>query len=228
MHTIQAKYAPPLVAENRGMSSVTIRRGDTMWAIARSKNLDLGAFQKANPGVDPRKLQIGQRLNLPGAKDSFEPAPTKAKPSTSTTKPSTTKSAGSSEAARGLEKFPYANGKIPSSALSSIGGGHKLYGNAAKSYNAMREAAKRDGVDLKVTDSYRSYEAQVAVAKKKGLYSQGGLAAKPGTSKHGLGRAVDLDVNGKNAKAYDWLKKHGAEYGFHTIPREKWHWEFRG
>jgi hypothetical protein len=41
------------------------------------------------------------------------------------------------------------------------------------------------GVDIGVTDSYRSYDAQVDVARRKGLYSQGGLAATPGTSDHG-------------------------------------------
>ena len=54
-----------------------------------------------------------------------------------------------------------------------------------------------------------------------------GLAARPGTSNHGLGRAVDVNL-GTSPGASDWLRKNGARYGFHTIPREPWHWEFRG
>ena len=62
-----------------------------------------------------------------------------------------------------------------------------------------------------ITDSYRSYDEQVDVARRKGLYSQGGLAAKPGTSEHGWGMATDLDLN---SKAQAWMRANGEKYGF--------------
>ena len=191
--------------------TIAVGRGETLAAIAQNQGIDLERLQAANPGVDPEKLTAGQSLNIPSDEDGFEPAADGA--------------TGGGRATRGVDKIPYQNGRIPSSALTSIGGGHKLYGKAAQNFIAMREAAKRDGVSLSVTDSYRTYDQQVALAKKKGLYSNGGLAAKPGTSKHGLGLAVDLNAS---AKATAWLKKHATEYGFHTIPREPWHWEYRG
>ena len=89
----------------------------------------------------------------------------------------------------------------------------------------MRAAMARAGIHLGVTDSYRPYDVQVRLAKQKGLYSRGGLAATPGTSNHGWGKAVDVNTS---AAGTAWLRAHAAAYGFHTIPREPWHWEFRG
>lgn len=121
----------------------------------------------------------------------------------------------------------YGNGRIPAAALTEIGSGnHRLWDPAARAFQAMEAAAARDGVTFGVTDSYRSYESQVDVARRKGLYSQGGLAAVPGTSKHGWGLALDLDLD---AKAQAWMRDNGARFGFvENVPREPWHWEFVG
>ncbi|CAF4229595.1 unnamed protein product, partial [Adineta steineri] len=67
----------------------------------------------------------------------------------------------------------------------------------------------------------------------------GNLAARPGTSNHGKGIALDLNTNcGKQTRArpncggsrvYQWLYKNGAKFGFtRTVKSEPWHWEFRG
>lgn len=124
------------------------------------------------------------------------------------------------------ELAKYGNGKIPSDALEKVGGtGHKLWAPAAESLTAMMADAKRDGVTIGITDSYRSYDEQVDVARRKGLYSQGGLAAKPGTSEHGWGMATDLDLNGK---ALTWMRANGEKYGFvENTPRESWHWAYK-
>jgi LAS superfamily LD-carboxypeptidase LdcB len=143
---------------------------------------------------------------------------------------SSAKKVGGSHAVNGkgipTELVAYGNGKIPANALEKVGAtGHKLWKPAAESLENMIEAAKKDGVKIGITDSYRSFEEQVDVARRKGLYSQGGLAAKPGTSDHGWGMAVDLDLN---AKAQAWMRKHGEEYGFEEdTPREPWHWGFK-
>ena len=120
----------------------------------------------------------------------------------------------------------YGNGRIPANALESIGrGGHRLWSPAADAFKAMTAAARQDGVTIGVTDSYRSYDQQVDLARRKGLYSQGGLAAKPGTSEHGWGLSLDLDLG---SKAQAWMRKHAGEYGFkENVPREPWHWTFK-
>lgn len=120
----------------------------------------------------------------------------------------------------------YGNGKIPETALGRVGNtGHKLWAPAAESLNGMIEDARRDGVEIGITDSYRPYAEQVDLARRKGLYSQGGLAAKPGTSEHGWGMATDLDLN---AKALSWMRKNAGNYGFvENVARESWHWAYR-
>lgn len=122
-----------------------------------------------------------------------------------------------------------ANGQLPNSELTSISGGstkHKLNPQAAAAYNKMVAAAKRDGISWGITDSYRSLEDQKDVAKRKGLYSKGGLAATPGTSNHGWGSAVDLAVKDGDP-AHSWLTKNAKLFGFSTIGREPWHWEHK-
>ena len=141
-------------------------------------------------------------------------------------------SSSSKAGGKGAIKVPdelqaYGNGKIPAEALDQIGiKKHKLWNVAAEQFKAMRTAAAADGVDIGVTDSYRPYEEQVDLVRRKGLYSQGGLAAKPGTSPHGWGMALDVDVT---PAGLSWLREHGAEYGWvEAVPREPWHWEYHG
>lgn len=123
------------------------------------------------------------------------------------------------------ELAAYGNGKIPASALHEVGStGHRLWAPAAQALTGLISAAAADGVRVGITDSYRSYAGQVDVAQRKGLYSQGGLAAVPGTSDHGWGMAVDLDLD---ASAQAWMRAHGAEHGFvEDTPREPWHWAY--
>jgi LAS superfamily LD-carboxypeptidase LdcB len=120
----------------------------------------------------------------------------------------------------------YGNGKIPANALQQVGDTrHKLWAPAAEGLNRMIDDAKREGVKIGITDSYRPYSEQVDLARRKGLYSQGGLAAKPGTSEHGWGMATDLDLN---SKALAWMRKNADKYGFvENVPREPWHWAFK-
>ena len=84
----------------------------------------------------------------------------------------------------------YPNGMIPASGLCPLWGaaGESLAPGAAASFNAMSKAyAAQTGVPLCVTDSYRSLPDQISIKAKRGRF-----AATPGTSRHGLGRAVDL------------------------------------
>lgn len=50
-----------------GTSEYTIRAGDTFFSIARRFNISVDALMRANPGVDPDRLQIGQVICVPGA-----------------------------------------------------------------------------------------------------------------------------------------------------------------
>jgi|APLak6261675434_1056106.scaffolds.fasta_scaffold01138_4 LysM repeat protein len=219
------------------MATVSVRRGDTMYGIAKRRGIDLARLRAANPRVNPRTLKVGQRLQLPGSRDSFDAAPARrsgARPSAAghTHPRNASRTQPQPVGARSSQRVPYGNGRIPSSALTSVGGGHKMYGEAARAFTQMRDAARRDGVTIKLTDSYRTYAAQVDVARRKGIYGvrqpngKLGLAARPGTSNHGLGRAVDVNL-GASPGASQWLRVNAARFGFKTIPREPWHWEFK-
>ena len=124
------------------------------------------------------------------------------------------------------ELAAYGNGRVPSNALTPIGhGSHRLWAPAANAFQRMEADAAAAGVRIGVTDSYRSYDEQVDVARRKGLHSQGGLAATPGTSNHGWGVALDLDLD---AGAQQWMRSNGWKYGFvEDVTREPWHWTYR-
>ncbi len=44
----------------------TVKARDTMASISRQYNIKLTSLQTANPNVDPKKLKVGQVINLPG------------------------------------------------------------------------------------------------------------------------------------------------------------------
>ncbi len=130
----------------------------------------------------------------------------------------------------------YPNGLFPSSALCPLWGaaGERLAPGAAAAFNALSKAyASQAGVPLCVTDSYRSLAEQISVKA-----SHGRFAATPGTSRHGLGRALDLcgGVQDFSSPAHRWMKQNGPLYGwFHpswaaaggSLP-EPWHFEYAG
>ena len=127
------------------------------------------------------------------------------------------------KAPAGLEG--YDNGRIPEGALVSLGsGGHRLWGPAAEAFRQMSAAAAGSGIRLEITGSYRTYDQQVDVARRKGLYRNGGLAAEPGTSTHGWGLSIDVNATGP---ALSWLRRYGAQFGFvEDVAREPWHWTY--
>lgn len=116
------------------------------------------------------------------------------------------------------------NGQLQLAQLTQVETGHYLAPAAASKFEQMKTAAAKDGINLNINNAYRSYEKQVEMANRLGLYSRGGKAAVPGTSNHGWGKAVDLNVK-SNPGSFEWLKQNAAKYGFKNIPREPWHWE---
>jgi D-alanyl-D-alanine carboxypeptidase len=117
------------------------------------------------------------------------------------------------------------NGKLPDTLLSPISEGHRLAKPAAGGFVRMEAAARKDGVTIGITDSYRTYDEQVDVAARNGIYGQGGWAAVPGTSNHGWGMALDLDLDDS---AQAWMRDNGWKYGFYEdVPNEPWHWTYR-
>jgi LysM repeat protein len=45
----------------------SIRAGDTPYSIARQYQIKVGSLLSANPGLDPKKMRVGQVLNIPAS-----------------------------------------------------------------------------------------------------------------------------------------------------------------
>jgi hypothetical protein len=118
------------------------------------------------------------------------------------------------------------NGVLPDSLLEPIGqGDHRLARGAAVAFRKMAAAAQQEGISLRVSDSYRSLEEQHQLAGSLGLYREGGLAAMPGTSTHGWGLSVDIDVDPRTTA---WLRANAARFGYaEDVAREPWHYTYR-
>ena len=124
--------------------------------------------------------------------------------------------------------FPRPGRRQDTSGLLPLNGSdERLFGAAALWFNRMYEAASADGVELRAVSGHRTYGRQKALwaAYKAG---KGNLAARPGTSRHEYGQAVDIDTrNQTDLAVIGWLHRHGHRYGYtNTVPSELWHWQF--
>lgn len=134
------------------------------------------------------------------------------------------------------DEAEYPNGRIPESALCPLDGDptERLRPGGAAAFNALSKAYERDtGTPICIVDGYRSYDEQVTVKAERGSW-----AATPGTSEHGMGRAVDLcgGIENFGTPAHLWMKQNAPLFGwFHpawaapggSLP-EPWHWEYAG
>ena len=128
----------------------------------------------------------------------------------------------------------FGNGHVPLELMVELtwAPGERLRADAAEALEALNAAYREAfGVDLSITDSYRSYDRQLAAKAELGR-----LAAPPGTSPHGLGIAVDLGggVQWFDAAQHQWVAANGPAFGWHhpdwadpngALP-EAWHFEF--
>ena len=118
---------------------------------------------------------------------------------------------------------------------------HRL---AADAWAALTAAARRAGHDAPLflpVSGYRTVDEQAwlwqgALAK----YGDPEVAclwvARPGTSAHQSGRAIDLHLGDpieseyadrmRASSAYSWLAANAAAFGFYPYDVEPWHWEY--
>ncbi len=101
--------------------------------------------------------------------------------------------------------------------------------DTANAYAVMQAAAAQAGGNLVVVSGFRT------MAEQQTLYAcyvncncnNCNLAARPGTSNHQSGHALDLNTSAPGV--LNWLNANGARFGFsRTVPSEAWHWEWWG
>jgi zinc D-Ala-D-Ala carboxypeptidase len=118
-----------------------------------------------------------------------------------------------------------------------------LRAEAETALHTLSQAALKDGIRLLVSSSYRSYEYQKTVYEKwvriDGQEEADRESARPGTSQHQLGTAVDfgsITDDFAETPAGEWLNAHAEEYGWSlSFPQEyedvtgyRWEcWHFR-
>jgi peptidoglycan hydrolase-like protein with peptidoglycan-binding domain len=116
------------------------------------------------------------------------------------------------------------NGKLAPSELAPIPGG-ELAKPAAACWNKPGGPASAGCVPSGPRSSYRTYDEQVEFWN---LYisGRGNLAARPGTSNHGWGLAVDLAAEWMRA----WIDDHGGRFGWRKTEAwsEWWHVNYDG
>jgi len=140
---------------------------------------------------------------------------------------------------------------------SRFSSGLQFDSRAVKYLNQMCEAAAEDGVSLWVISAFRTFDYQQMLfdnevnehrlakpgASEEQLKTDASTeVARPGTSEHNLGLAVDfnsVEQSFENTAQYKWLQKHAHEYGFIMryaadkqsitgVIYEPWHYRFVG
>lgn len=132
------------------------------------------------------------------------------------------------------------NGNIPDSNLIAIDtpsggkGTAKLNSKAAKDFNDMVKAAKSENVEILVSQGYRPLGSKEKGCSEgftqwcawiKYKSGKGNLAARPGTSNHGKGSAIDVKNCKKGTPLHNWLVKNASKFNFRPLASEAWHWD---
>ena len=152
------------------------------------------------------------------------------------------RAAASSSSSGGGVSIGPASGNL--STVACPGGGSitvdsSLAGNLA----SMLDAAAADGNNL-CGGGYRDPSEQIALRKAHcgtsdyAIYEAPSSScspptARPGTSNHEQGLAIDFTCNGGGAlgsssSCFTWLKANAASYGLYNLPSEPWHWSNDG
>ncbi|MEW1641915.1 D-alanyl-D-alanine carboxypeptidase family protein [Streptomyces sp. NPDC091219] len=99
---------------------------------------------------------------------------------------------------------------------------------------AMLRSAKASGLTLSASSAFRTMAHQQALCNANSLCRQGNYTrvARPGTSNHQMGLAIDFAgidssagcTNG-SGPTWTWLRANAARFGFHQYRNEHWHWD---
>lgn len=134
------------------------------------------------------------------------------------------------------------DGPVGEDAIVRTRSGIRVHACLADVVDALVAAARADGVELG-GGGWRSPEQQIALRRAHcgptdaDVYDKRASectpsTARPGSSRHERGLAIDFTQGGRTLGArstgYVWLVQHAAEYGLENLPGEPWHWSIDG
>lgn len=150
-----------------------------------------------------------------------------------------------------LGHFPYPEAAALD--LVTVAPGLRLHRDAADALLQLLDAARADGIEIKVLSGFRSVALQqqlffdVKSSRNQSAQERARVSAPPGYSEHSTGFAVDLgdarnpqtDLSGSFAQtsAFAWLTANAARFHFilsfppgnqQAVSYEPWHWRFEG
>ncbi len=118
-----------------------------------------------------------------------------------------------------------------------------VHQSIANNVDALLTAAAADGINL-AGGGYRSAEGQLRVRRNNcgtsnyAIYEMPASScrpptARPGSSMHERGLAIDFTYNGRGIgsrsnPAYQWLAANASRFGLFNLPSEPWHWSTNG
>jgi LAS superfamily LD-carboxypeptidase LdcB len=124
------------------------------------------------------------------------------------------------------------------------GGSITVAGSIAGDVQRLLNAAAADGVSLCASSGWRSPQKQIALRRAHcgssyyAIYQMPSSqchppTARPGSSLHEQGLAIDFSCNGGGAirwgnSCWNWLAAHASSYGLYNLPSEPWHWSTTG
>lgn len=118
------------------------------------------------------------------------------------------------------------NGEMPESLMMQVDSiGNKLVKSAAIDFlRAVSDSTNNTGTTLRLVgpnSSYRTLQQQEEMARRYGI----GQAARPGTSNHGFGIAVDVVKD----NAWKWFVSNSQRYGYYQLnsTNEAHHFDYK-
>jgi LAS superfamily LD-carboxypeptidase LdcB len=117
-----------------------------------------------------------------------------------------------------------------------------VHKSIADRVEGLLDAADAAGVSLGGS-GYRDSSAQIALRRahcgssnydiyEKPAFQCRPPTARPGTSNHEQGLAIDFTSGGsvltRSSSAFKWLQNNARRFGFYNLPSEPWHWSVDG
>ncbi|MBT8241891.1 MAG: M15 family metallopeptidase, partial [Acidimicrobiia bacterium] len=127
--------------------------------------------------------------------------------------------------------------------IVDAGYGIKVHRDIAEDVRALLQAAQLDGINLG-GGGYRDSSAQIRLRRANcgssdyAIYEMPASScnpptARPGSSMHEQGRAIDFTYNGalikwRSGPGWEWLSANASSYGLFNLPSEAWHFSTNG